>query len=565
MSIDSQKTARSRETTKRSGRSSLLVIRDQIFESYALPEEGEVTIGRDPSCDIVINEVSLSRTHARIRLGRVMLVEDLGSSNGSVLRQERLAPNVLTVLSVNETLELGTITVIVQFVPASVRAHRLLDHDQFELGLMDACKTSQAEFSVWHIAAETPLSPHMVTEEFSKFSGPDDLIAMYGPKALEIVLTGTRDRETLAKEFLKTLGTHGHRCHFGSATFPGDGRDPQRLIQHALKKARAGIKDADAAAPEDGQPIIESRAMQHLWQLASRVAQGDISVLILGETGVGKEVLAEHVHRSSKRSGGPFMRLNCGALSPTLLESELFGYEKGAFTGADKAKPGLLEAANGGTLFLDELGEAPKEVQVRLLRVLEESKVLRLGGLKPRDIDVRVLGATNCDLEEEIREGRFRQDLYYRIAGVSLAIPALRDRPEDIIPLALAMIRAAAARMSQAPPTLTEPARKLLLEYSWPGNIRELRNIVERAVLLNLGDEIGPGELPVQKMQSTFAIAPQQAPSTEQPLTEEHAQLIAVLKDAGGNQTQAAKILGIDRKTLVKRMTKYNMARPRKG
>ena len=240
----------------------------------------------------------------------------------------------------------------------------------------------------------------------------------------------------------------------------------------------------------------------------------------MGDTGVGKEVLAKHLHRASERSAGPFVRLSCGALPAALLERELFGCAEGAGE-AGLGKPGLLEAASGGTLFLDDLGEVPRDLQLRLLRVLQESRVLRLGEQGPREVDVRVVAATHLDLQRESAEGRFRQDLYDWIAGVTLPIPPLRDRPAEILPMAMSILRAAARRMEQPVPRLTHEAQVLLLGYSWPGNLRELRTMLERAVLLQTSDAIGPDELPSQRMKATFALIPKSVPRARRSANDE--------------------------------------------
>ena len=226
-------------------------------------------------------------------------------------------------------------------------------------------------------------------------------------------------------------------------------------------------------------------------------------MLIVGETGVGKEVLAEIIHGLSPRAGKPFVRINCATLSPTLFEAELFGHERGAFTDAREAKPGLLETAEGGTVMLDEIGELPLPLQAKLLRVIETREVMRVGAVKARTIDVRFLAATNRVLEDEVARGAFRQDLYYRLNGISLLIPPLRARVDEIEPLAQAFVENA-AKMSDRPPLKLSPAAmKLLLSYAWPGNIRELRNTIERALLLSTGDSITPEDLPLEKMRGT--------------------------------------------------------------
>jgi two-component system response regulator AtoC len=315
------------------------------------------------------------------------------------------------------------------------------------------------------------------------------------------------------------------------------------------------------------EPIREpSAAMRELHALVRRVAPGTISVLITGETGVGKEVLAQAVHCASRRASRPFLQLNCAALTETLLESELFGHERGSFTGATAAKQGLLETADGGTVFLDEIGELPMSTQVKLLRVLEERVVLPVGGLRPRPIDVRFIAATNRDLEAEIARGAFREDLYFRLNGVSLAIPPLRERVDEIAELAGAFIATAWCMLGRddAPPVLSGAALALLESYAWPGNIRELRNFVERAVLLCAAGAIGPEHLPTDRIRAhANRRSLQETVKREVELVEKQ-QILAALDYCAGNQTHAAKLLGISRATLVNRLNAYAIKRPRK-
>jgi transcriptional regulator with PAS, ATPase and Fis domain len=232
-----------------------------------------------------------------------------------------------------------------------------------------------------------------------------------------------------------------------------------------------------------------------LLALIDRVAPSNANILIIGETGTGKELVARQVHLSSLRSAESFLAINCGAFSETLFESELFGFERGAFTGAVNAKPGWFEAANGGTLFLDEIGDLPLPMQVKLLRVLQEGEVVRIGARKPVSVDVRLIAATNVDLEKAVAEGRFREDLYYRLKVVSLELPVLGERPRDIVPLARHFIIKYTQRLGIAEPGLTPQAERALLDYPWPGNIRELENVIHRALLVFHGRMIDADDL----------------------------------------------------------------------
>jgi transcriptional regulator with GAF, ATPase, and Fis domain len=329
----------------------------------------------------------------------------------------------------------------------------------------------------------------------------------------------------------------------------------------------------------------------------ARVASGTISILLLGETGAGKEVTARRIHQLSPRAGKPFVGINCAALPEPLLESELFGHERAAFTGATQAKAGLIETADGGTLFLDEVGEMPLTFQTKLLRVLEDREVLRVGSIRGRAVDVRFMAATNRDLEREIAAGLFRADLFYRLNGVSLTVPPLRERVADIRALALKFIASACGPLGRTEPNLSSAALEWLQRYDWPGNVRELRNCIERAVLL-CEDTIELEHLPTDKTTRTLpdrfahaapapvTIKPPPPPgssdvdmaedtlpgsyaseaerSLRQGAQGERDRILEALSLCAGNQTRAAKELGISRRTLVARLAEYRIPRPRK-
>ena len=319
----------------------------------------------------------------------------------------------------------------------------------------------------------------------------------------------------------------------------------------------------------------DSPVMVELRRDIEAAARTEAKVLILGETGVGKDVLARHVHEHSERRGKPFVRVNCVALAESLLESELFGHEKGAFTGAVQRKPGLLESASGGSVFLDEIGELPQRLQPKLLQALETREITSVGAVKPRTIDVRFIAATNRDLEAEALSGLFRRDLYYRLAGFTAAVPPLRDRREDILPLSHSFLRAAGGA-GGASARIRDDAAVCLLDYAWPGNVRELRNVIERALALSEGRSIGPEHLPLEKMRSVVLVrhpkpVPPQKQEAELPVTDltleeraERQRIIDALGECSGNQSLAAELLGISRSTLVNRLNVYRIRRPRR-
>ncbi len=346
------------------------------------------------------------------------------------------------------------------------------------------------------------------------------------------------------------------------------------VVRHA---PAVGLPDLAVAGLADAGVIVRDAAMRAIYQQAARAARSQISVLLLGETGVGKEVLARAIHAHSARSQGPFLGVNCAALTESLLQSELFGNEKGAFTGASAARAGIFEAASGGTVFLDEIAEMPVGMQAMLLRVLEERVVTRLGSTRARPVDVRFLAAANRDLEALSQRGGFRNDLYFRLAGMSLTIPPLRDRPQEIESLARIFVSAASDQLERATPLVVSPAAlELLSAYSWPGNVRELRNAIDRAAVLCEGDTILPEHLPpsVQRRAAPPGEVAPPGPGVESPgqgrslggeiKTLERARIVEALDRCAGNQSQAAELLGISRRTLISRLAEFGLPRPRK-
>jgi two-component system response regulator AtoC len=364
----------------------------------------------------------------------------------------------------------------------------------------------------------------------------------------------------------------------------------QRVPLHVGDAVRVGgavllVRSASA----DGAPrtcptetvVIEPR-MRELYGLLERVAPSRINVLIQGETGAGKEVFADTIHRLSPRNAQPIVRINCAALSPALLESELFGHESGAFTGAGRAKPGLLEIADGGTVFLDEVGELSASLQVKLLRVVDNRELLRVGGVRPRSIDVRFVSATNRDLAAEVRRGNFREDLLFRLNGYFVVVPPLRERASEILPLAeLFLTRIAEQLGLPAPPKLADDAVRALRAHDWPGNVRELRNVIECAVLLAGHEPIAARHLQFRTNAAgkpagpngratpvPFELEPSIPPANSVPESRqarlERERIVQALADCNGNQTRAATQLGMPRRTLVAKLTLYALPRPRK-
>lgn len=310
--------------------------------------------------------------------------------------------------------------------------------------------------------------------------------------------------------------------------------------------------------------IAASRAMRAVTDMAARVAQSDATVLLEGESGTGKELLAKAIHFHSARTRAPFVTINCGAIPEHLLESELFGHRRGSFTGAVADKRGKFETADGGTIFLDEIGELPSQLQVKILRVLQEREIDKVGDPRPIKVDVRVIAATNRDLEKMIADGGFRDDLYYRLAVVSIRMPPLRERADDIPLLVDHFLTKHSERLGRPRPNVEKPVYSALNLYSWPGNIRELENVIERALVLDKDGVLGLDDLPErlrareQRMGNLRIELPDEGISLE---TVERELLLAALEKHNWNQTRAAAYLGITRSTLLYRMQKFGLER----
>jgi DNA-binding NtrC family response regulator len=308
-----------------------------------------------------------------------------------------------------------------------------------------------------------------------------------------------------------------------------------------------------------GAIVFRSARFREVYEMALRVASSDVSVLILGESGTGKELIAGAIHHSSPRAGQRFLAINCGALAETLLESQLFGHVRGAFTGAAQAQKGFLEEAHGGTLFLDEVGELSPALQVKLLRVLQEGEFIPVGATRPKRVDVRFIAATNRNMEEQVSSGAFREDLYYRLNVFCLQTPSLRERPEDVEPLAEHFLARAASRTGRVFKGISPAALAALRGYHWPGNVRELHNVLERGVILARGDFLSLDDLPVKIIQSSSR---EELPENGSPITlrdAERLQISRTLRLTGWNKSQASRLLDITRRTLDRKIVEYDL------
>jgi two-component system, NtrC family, response regulator AtoC len=422
-----------------------LVVSAETGVSCVPLRDVDTVLGRGATCDIRVEDDSVSRTHAILRsVGRgARTIEDLGSRNGTVVGSHKLAKGERATLAPGMVVQLGSVTLLLLGRPAS------------------------------------------------------------------------------------PAGT---------------------------------VRDASATGNFAGEPIVLDPTMRRLYALLDVIAPSPLSVLVLGETGTGKEVFAAEIHARSKRAKKPFLQLNCATLSGSLLESELFGHERGAFTGAAAAKAGLFEAADEGTLFLDEIGEMPIETQAKVLRALDSGQVFRLGSVTPRKVDVRYVAATNRNIAASVAEGTFRSDLLYRLNGFEITIPPLRKRHGEVLALAEHFIRRAAKRAKSRAPGLSDATRDAILGYAWPGNVRELRTTMERAFTLATTGAIEPEHLMLPDA------AAESAGSLNDDLArQEKTRVLDALRRAKGNQTEAAKLLGVSRRTIISKIEAFGIDRPRKG
>jgi len=441
-------------------------------------------------------------------------------------------------------------------------AHRFMLRSMFtEWGW----KVKEADDGTTAVAAveEEPFDAVLMDIRMAQMDGMEALqrIHSYNPAIPVVIMTAYSSVDSAVEAIKK--GAHDY------LTKPLDFERLRLTMARALEHRQVVVEQAELRNEGGGRPLItdmigNSPAMVELLELLSFVAPTEATVLITGESGTGKELVASALHYNSPRKNGPFVKVNCAALVENLLDSELFGHEKGAFTGADRRREGKFVQADGGTLFLDEIGETSPTMQAKLLRALQEHEVQRVGGSEVIGVDVRLLAATNKDLEEAVREGRFREDLFYRLNVVSVSVPPLRDRQEDIGLLAAHFLTRFAVRNKRKVAGITPQCMDLLLHYPWPGNVRELENAMERGVILMRGDYLDEESLPIAiKKWAAESDAVKQAAILENetmasPLAEAERQVILqVLDETGGNKSAAARRLGITRKTLLAKLNKY--------
>ncbi len=535
-----------------------------------------ISIGRTRESTISIDNERVSRTHALItRRGDGIYVDDVGSRNGTFVNGERISK--LTALCSGDQVEVGPATCVLSIVTRIRRAHRIASIEHLEQQLArEADRGAQygRTFALLMLRIEGPEAS--VDDGVSRVVAglrTMDVIAEYSPDELVILLPelDLNAAEATAASLTQlacgpSTQATAATVRVGLALFPAHGASPDKLITRAhdaLRHARTSQRNVSVAretpTSRPANAVVCDPQMERVYSLVRKVADRSMTVLIVGETGVGKEIVAEAVHHGSRRNR-PFVRLNCACLPENLLESELFGHEKGSFTGADKLKIGYFEAARGGTIFLDEIGEITPSLQAKLLRVLEEHKLTRVGGIEEIPIQARVVCATNKDLAAEVEAGRFREDLYYRVSAFTIVVPPLRDRSSEIIPIAKRFLATVAEESKESLIILSPEAESALLQYSWPGNVRELRNAIERAAVLQTRRVIEMVHLP-ERVRS--GCRPNRGAALRDRLEAmEHLSIIEALRECDGNQTQAARTLGLSRRTLIYRMEKYGIKRP---
>jgi DNA-binding NtrC family response regulator len=534
-----------------------------------LAEGAQLTIGRSRSANIVIESEHISRVHAQFaRKGNLVWVEDLGSRNGTHVNGESVAT---CALASGDEVVIGPATIIVTITSRVVARPRIegIRHLEERLAAEVDRGRYRRTFALVMLRFDgDPGEIDTAVDRVAALLHPMETLAEYSSTEFAIVmpeLDGEATRDAAAKLAAAARGSHLVAVSVGVAVFPEHGTTPDALIARAHAAAGTALgHDEVGLPPDDPMPfgadvLVKDPQMARVYELARKVADHPITVLVNGETGVGKEVVASAIHHASKRSAGPLVRLNCASLPETLLESELFGHERGAFTGAERRKHGYFEAARGGTLFLDEIGELSPATQAKLLRVLEERRITRVGGTEEIEVDVRVICATHRDLQGEVDRGAFRADLFFRISAFTILIPPLRDRPGEILMFAEHFIENAAdARLRR--PRLSPVAAHALRCYEWPGNVRELRNAIERAVVLHSHGSIEPEDLPERVRD--VRVDPGTPEHNWQHVADhvadvERSAIAAALAASHGNQTEAAKKLGVSRRTLIYRMEKY--------
>jgi DNA-binding NtrC family response regulator len=567
----------------------LLVMSLEVFWSQPLPGSGIVTVGRSSRSMVQLEDPMASREHARIHVGSdggvpVLTIEDVGSANGTRVREVEIKPGEPAAVLPGESILIGsTVLMVLQDRPTAGH-RRIWSHAYFEARVEEECGRAarhRAVFALARLRFSGPAPWTRVTPVLAAEPTATHLFASYGPKDYEILFTDARpgEPEAALQKLVEAFRTVGLEAKGAVAWYPNDGRTGDALLAFA----NSGLRSAAGRKSTTGEHVgPDVGGMRRVQAMATRAAPSNINVLIVGESGVGKDVLARLIHQLSPRAGKPFVAINCASLTETLMESELFGHEKSAFTGAMAAKVGLFESASGGTVFLDEIGEMSPSMQARLLQAIELREVRPVGAVRSRPIDVRFISATNVDIEAAVARGAFRGDLMYRLNTLTLAVPPLRERRDEIEALVRTFVAQACRDMGRETIGVSAEVMESLQGYRWPGNIRELKNAIDRAVALCDGTVILPEHIDLAQKRSAadpyLALGGQEAarpagprprmqlPPLDDPAEEaEREKILDALDACAWSQTRAAEMLGISRRTLVTKLERYGIPRPQRG
>jgi len=577
-------------------RVTLVASHDRGMAIGVLELDSRLVVGRSPAHGLCIDHPTLSRLHASFTLVRDrVFVEDAGSRNGVRWNGKRVTK---AELQIGESVLLGAVWVRVQILGSRSESLELLSEERFRVDVeQERARAGQfgRQFSLLLVRAVPRPGLARAAAEHAWFEGVRsrlravDRISLYGSDAAQILLpeTGPDESERVARSIAGPLAGSGISLLVGVASYPGAGDSADELVERSREAAYSAGPDepvriasgsvwplGDNARGEGS--LVAGAAMRKLLDMAELVASSRLPVVLHGETGTGKEVLARFLHEHGPRRGRRMVRVNCGAIPKDLLESTLFGHERGAFTGALQQQKGIFEEADGGTVFLDEIGELSLAAQAALLRVLESGSFSRVGSSREYEVDVRVVAATHRDLEGMTISGAFRADLYYRLGGVTLEIPPLRARRDEVELLAKRFLRIANDANGRSLSGFAPEVLAMFVSYPWPGNVRELRNAVERAVVVARGAWIGPADLP-ERLRGQPADSGQHdaarldpsndARSTPGPVRArmqgyESNLMRQALEASHWNRNQAAKELGIPVRTLSYRMKVLGLKRP---
>lgn len=564
----------------------VLVIDDVSARRLALPEDGVLQIGRSPDADIQIESPAASRRHARLILsGGIANLTDQDSHNGTLVNGERVDGSVP--VSPGDTIAIGATLLVLGSRRRSLRC-AFVDLDQLRQRIREEiarAKDYSRFFSLVLLTLDLAKGRNgLLAAAMGSLRGMD-VVAMQGSRM--IVLLPEVDGEgarNVAQTLITAIAPWVTTSVAGVASYPGDGCDTESLIANAAAAARSAPTTGVTLASElpveqeiGGRKIvIAGAAMVGIYELIRRLADSDLSVLILGEPGTGKENAATALHEWSSRARKPFVPINCAAIPATLVESELFGHERGAFSDARAAKAGLFESAAGGTIFLDEVGELSLDVQAKLLRALEQMRVKPVGSTRERDVNFRLVAATNRNLDEAVRDRLFRQDLLSRIKSATVELPPLRERLQEVPLLARLFVRTECEKIGRPTLTLSEATLVQVCSYSFPENIRELRNAMRFAATIADGSTIHPWHLPKSISSHGYSgvtaqapeASPHAAPSPAEQFRNladeiralERTRMVEALKATGGVHVRAAALIGMPIRTFTLKLKQYQIA-----